>query len=25
VRGLESPFHADPVTHMEELWLNDGE
>jgi len=25
VRGLESPFHADPVMHMEQLWLTDGE
>jgi len=23
VRGLESPFRADPVMHMEELWVDD--
>ncbi len=23
VRGLTSPFRADPVMHMEELWLDD--
>jgi peptide/nickel transport system substrate-binding protein len=25
VRGLESPFRADPVMHAEELWLDDGQ
>ena len=23
IRGLESPFRADPIFYMEELWLED--
>ncbi len=25
LKGLRSPWRVDPVLHMEELWLEDGE